>query len=631
MGTSVSFSPGNLSFGVIAPGASGTQSAQSATLTAAATVSASISNDTSGGAIKVSTLTSYVIEDITVTPDPGEILGGGRPKPVRVPSAVQVAQSVGGASLAVASGQYVVAAIEFAPISSTPNSCSATLQIEAATWNTVSIPVTASVGALTVEVPAISVTQGKSTEAPVTVTLTAGANTTANLSVAAYSSLPPTGIVSLASASLSLSKGVPATTNLTVNAGTLATGTYSFTLGVSAYGGAYTTSAMINITVEQPYFVIKSAVGTVIELPTTSSLLQTAADPTTPSDGQLWCFVPDPAGSGCYFIKNKLNGNVIDIQGASTSPGALLDAYQQKPSGTDNQLWYFVSSPTVIPATKTDPSPAEFAFIVSKLNGNVVDIQGGSTAPGIGLDAFPVKLFGTNNQLWTVVGGSFPSVAPTVPQPLLGLATGNSNYFIESDSEALTGAWVTVTITKDFVSSANGWGFQLNCYSTEGPTVTTSWQQFVIYATPGSNQVMAAVNTWGNPPARSELNIILQPLATLPSPTIPKGYSLNIALTYLGNSEGYTIDPTSIISGATYSVTDDKGNSVGSTTISIVGNNLQTTGNPATAANLAPIAAMQLNICGDYNKAQATLTGGAGKITYGADRGGAGAKLYEFQ
>ena len=39
-----------------------------------------------------------------------------------------------------------------------------------------------------------------------------------------------------------------------------------------------------------------------------------------------------------YFIKN-LNGNVIDIKGASTADGALLDAYSQKTTGYDNQLW----------------------------------------------------------------------------------------------------------------------------------------------------------------------------------------------------------------------------------------------------------------------------------------------------
>jgi hypothetical protein len=46
-----------------------------------------------------------------------------------------------------------------------------------------------------------------------------------------------------------------------------------------------------------------------------------------------------------YFIKSKLNGDVIDIAGASTAPGTGLDSYPQKTTGTDNQLWEFVSDP----------------------------------------------------------------------------------------------------------------------------------------------------------------------------------------------------------------------------------------------------------------------------------------------
>ena len=40
-----------------------------------------------------------------------------------------------------------------------------------------------------------------------------------------------------------------------------------------------------------------------------------------------------------FFIKSKLDGNVIDTQRASTKGGALLDSFPQKTTGTDNQLW----------------------------------------------------------------------------------------------------------------------------------------------------------------------------------------------------------------------------------------------------------------------------------------------------
>ena len=82
--------------------------------------------------------------------------------------------------------------------------------------------------------------------------------------------------------------------------------------------------------------------------------------------------------SAYYFIKSKLDGNVIDIQKASTKSGALLDAYPQKTTGTDNQLWEFVP----------DPAGSGYYFIKSKLNGKVIDIQGASFNSKAPLDAY---------------------------------------------------------------------------------------------------------------------------------------------------------------------------------------------------------------------------------------------------
>jgi hypothetical protein len=45
---------------------------------------------------------------------------------------------------------------------------------------------------------------------------------------------------------------------------------------------------------------------------------------------------------------------------------------------------------------------------------------------------------------------------------------------------------------------------------------------------------------------------------------------------------------------------------------------LQTASQQATFANLAPVTALQFNIVGDYNGNVATLTQGAGKITFKA-------------
>jgi hypothetical protein len=142
--------------------------------------------------------------------------------------------------------------------------------------------------------------------------------------------------------------------------------------------------------------------GNVIDIQEASTksgaLLDAFPQKTSGNDNQLWEFVPDPSGSGYYFIKSKLSGNVIDVKDASTKSGALLDAFPQKASGSENQLW------TCVP----DPAAAGYYFIRNKLSGNVIDIQGASTKPGALLDAYPQKTIRNDNQRWMPVGGAFP-------------------------------------------------------------------------------------------------------------------------------------------------------------------------------------------------------------------------------
>jgi hypothetical protein len=204
------------------------------------------------------------------------------------------------------------------------------------------------------------------------------------------------------------------------------------------------------------------------------------------------------------------------------------------------------------------------------------------------------------------------SYAPAVvPAPTGGLVS-NSNYFLGAGDTALTGVVAAVDFSVDFDSSANGYSFQFNCYSTEGTSITTEWQQFVIYASPSSTQLWARIDTWKGTALSDELNRIDQTLATLSSSTIPAGYTFTITLTYASDGSG-------TVTGATYDVTDKNGNSIGSTTITIVPHTLRTTNKPATSANLAPIASATWDIGGDYGGNTATLTSGAGTVTCSAD------------
>src|SRR5580693_3141962 len=95
-------------------------------------------------------------------------------------------------------------------------------------------------------------------------------------------------------------------------------------------------------------------------------------------------------------IASKLSGNVIDIQEASTKAGALLDAFPPKKTGADNQLWDFIP----------DPAGSGYHFIRNRLSGNVIDIQQASIKAGALLDAFPAKKTAADNQLWKVVNGA---------------------------------------------------------------------------------------------------------------------------------------------------------------------------------------------------------------------------------
>jgi hypothetical protein len=339
------------------------------------------------------------------------------------------------------------------------------------------------------------------------------------------------------------------------------------------------------------------------------------------SNNQLWEFVEDPAGTGYYFIKSKLSGNVIDIeQGDSTAglkDGALLDAYPQKPSNyaweADNQLWQFVE----------DPGGSGYCFIMSRLNGNVVDIQKASKALAAPLDAYPMKANGTDNQLWKVVGGKFPKTVSTLADSNLG---SNSNYIVSSSCNAIYNVTVLFDITEGIAcksvappapklckppsgSAENvvGFSFQVNCYSKKG--FTCAWQQYVMnfyQNSSGGYTVVYGVNDWpasgGNTPL---INTGFPTLATLPGNVLPAGYQAFIG--WSNNAPTTGMEPT--VTGAFWELRDNNGNQLG-----YAGQNLGE--NSSYVPFLAPITAFEVNIVGPINGESAVLSSGAGYISY---------------
>ena len=342
------------------------------------------------------------------------------------------------------------------------------------------------------------------------------------------------------------------------------------------------------------YYFIKSKLdGNVIDIQGASTKSGTGLDAypqkTTGTDNQLWEFVADPGGSGYYFIKSKLDGNVIDIESASTQAGALLDAYPQKTTGTDNQLWEFVP----------DPAGSGYSFIVSKMNGNVIDIQGASKTAGALLDAYPLKVTGYDNQLWQVVGGAFPATVSATPAPSEGLGS-DYNYLMDNGCKSLTGVSVAIDVFVDIVGS-DGFGFQLNAYSAKSDFDAA--QQYLIYLDPHSSpaQLYCMVDNWTASNKQIVNHIVA--LATLPSQKLPAGYRLTISLNN---------DSSGNITGAAYAAFDNTGKKLGGQTITL----LSLSG--ITSADLAPIVAFQLDFVDYLNGGTTTLSSGMGSITYTA-------------
>lgn len=370
----------------------------------------------------------------------------------------------------------------------------------------------------------------------------------------------------------------------------------------------------VTFTITGAYFFIKSKLnGDVIDIlgasTTAGAGLDAYPQKSSGTGNQLWEFVLDPAGSGFYFIRSNLNGNVIDIKGGSTQPGTLLDAWPQNTTGTDNQLWEFVS----------DPAGSGYCVIRSKLNGNVIDIQGASTNPGTPLDAYPWKLTGYDNQLWTVVGGSFPSVVGTVAQRSGG-DSGYYNYIQANGSgcATLTGVKVTVTFTQELVwQSSNqptvpGFSIQLNAETSSNQPL--DWLQFIVHM--GDDQgLWPWINIW-KPAAAGEsgdptalwIQSVANPLVNLPQPArIPAGYSIIIALEN---------DSQNRVTGASWQALDNTGKSIGSVSYALS----TASGGGVPPADLCPIASFQVIFGGAMDGAYATFSSGSGVVQMQANQ-----------
>jgi hypothetical protein len=252
---------------------------------------------------------------------------------------------------------------------------------------------------------------------------------------------------------------------------------------------------------------------------------------------------------------------------------------------------------------------------MSKLNGNVIDVAGASTAPGTLLDAYPWKYAGYDNQLWTVVGGeTFPSVVETVPhsQPY----AGTYNYILANGSNCatLTGIKATINFTEDLVwesvvaPGAPAFSIQLNVETNN--TQPLDWLQFYWYMADDPN-LAPAVEIWKPPGAQTDVwgPKAFNPVATMPQAArIPAGYSIIIELQNDSQSK--------VVSGATWTVLDSSGKVVGSP----ASHPLSKPVGGVESSDLSLAASFQVTFGSAGGGGGATFSSGAGVIIYQADQ-----------
>jgi hypothetical protein len=269
---------------------------------------------------------------------------------------------------------------------------------------------------------------------------------------------------------------------------------------------------------------------------------------------QQWEFVSDSTNPGYYFIENPSTKHVIDIQGNSTLDGASLDAYPAKNNpgeNHDNQLWQIIA----------DPAGSGYFFIQNKLTGHVIDVSHNSTSAGALLDAFPLKLFGNANQLWAPLQGTFPPpVKPATPPSNLG---GFTQYVLSTagtHAVPLKNITVTIDIIEDIVTSSLS--VQVNGFAPATEDQGVDWQQYGVRVQPTSNQLTMFANNWPpNPTSNSDDLLLLNssPILTLSNnDTIPRGFRIVIQLI---NEEGGQNDGA--ITGVTGTVFDSTGKQMG--------------------------------------------------------------------
>jgi hypothetical protein len=227
----------------------------------------------------------------------------------------------------------------------------------------------------------------------------------------------------------------------------------------------------------------------------------------------------------------------------------------------------------------------------------------------------------------TLLGGAavaWPlSVRAQAVPPRNGGLTSNTNYFLYSDSNPITGLSVTIEITKDIVAE-KGVNMQWNAYSEA--SADASWMQYCLGFQPVSGPKLKigwSVEYWPSKAYRQQLvKTVGQPvnsdvfnqlgsLFTLPMATagvtIPAGFKSEYTL---------ACDANGNVTGVTVVVTDNHGKSTSSGLQQFKTFKFDHTKATVTSDAMVPVLAFEMNIVGLNGGSYSFIKSGAGKITY---------------
>jgi hypothetical protein len=327
--------------------------------------------------------------------------------------------------------------------------------------------------------------------------------------------------------------------------------------------------------------------------------------PATFAANQTWEVLPDPAGSSHHIIKNPATGLCIDIHNNSTSPGAALEAWTEKTKDNQNQLWDFLP----------DPFGSEYFFIQNPQTGYVIEVDKGSSKSGASLLVNPRRLFDNSFQLWAGVqedwaGATFPAL--TLASPTADLKDTAQYVLLPTDqTKYLTGITVTLDVIDDLV--ADSFSVQINGAAPypppKGVNWTTQMMQFVLVM---QNNSLALLNQiWhaaGPDPAGNPLPSVAETSPSfyqLKNNTVPAGTRIVLTLATDQNDYVTSISGQVYVSGALVGQSQQPWSVIGQPTFH---------GGPVQEANLAPLGSFQVVVVGAPG-GHAHFTAGMGTIT----------------